>query len=136
MFSFFLFFYLSLFSFFFLSKKLFFSSSILGSHMSSPTISLRVRLVGGVEKWKTKNGERIEKWADRKFLVFSHMCLVERMERYRDRKLEKWNWSKLTIMFLLNKTKGNTIFYTHLFIKKIMYGHFTFFFNYYFKGTG
>ena len=39
-------------------------------------------------------------------------------------------------MFLLNKTKGNTIFYTHLFIKKIMYGHFTFFFNYYFKGTG
>ena len=31
-------------------------------------------------------------------------------------------------MFLLNKTKGNTIFYTHLFIKKIMYGHFTFFF--------
>ena len=39
-------------------------------------------------------------------------------------------------MFLLNKTKGNTIFYTHLFIKKIMFGHFTFFFNYYFKGTG
>ena len=39
-------------------------------------------------------------------------------------------------MFLLNKTKGNTIFYTHLFIKKFMYGHFTFFFNYYFKGTG
>ena len=30
-------------------------------------------------------------------------------------------------MFLLNKTKGNTIFYTHLFIKKFMYGHFTFF---------
>ena len=37
-------------------------------------------------------------------------------------------------MFLLNKTKGNTIFYTHLFILKIMYGHFTFL-NYYFKGT-
>ena len=55
-FSFFLFFYLSLslFFFFFWSKKLFFSSSILGSHMSSPTISLRVHLVGGVEKWEDK----------------------------------------------------------------------------------
>ena len=31
--------------------------------------------------------EKIEKWEDRKDLVFSHMCLVERMDKWRDEKL-------------------------------------------------
>ena len=43
-------------------------------------LTFRVRLVGGLEKWE-----------DRKYLVFSHMCLVERMEKMRDRKLWKMN---------------------------------------------
>ena len=39
-------------------------------------ISLRVRLVGGVEKWE-----------DRKGLVFSHVCLVGGMEKWEGGKL-------------------------------------------------
>ena len=37
-----------------------------------------------MEKWK--NG-RIEKWKDRKYLVFSRICLVWRIEKWRDEKL-------------------------------------------------
>ena len=41
-------------------------------------------------EWKSgriENGERIEKWKDRKDLVFSHMCLVGRVEKWKDGKL-------------------------------------------------
>ena len=39
-------------------------------------------LIGGVEKWVDK------KWGvDRRNLVFSHLYLVERMEKWRDEKL-------------------------------------------------
>ena len=41
-------------------------------------------------EWKggrIENGERIEKWKDRKDLVFSHMCLVGRVEKWKDGKL-------------------------------------------------
>ena len=34
-----------------------------------------------------ENREIIEKREDGKYLVFSHICLVERMEKWRDRKL-------------------------------------------------
>ena len=34
-----------------------------------------------------ENGEGIEKSKDRKDLVFSHLCLVKKMEKWRDRKL-------------------------------------------------
>ena len=61
-----------------------------------------------------ENNEGIERWDDKRDLVFSHMCLVERIEKWRNRKLiylvgekkwedEKWNWYKLTHMFLLKK---------------------------------
>ena len=61
-----------------------------------------------------ENNEGIERWDDKRDLVFSHMCLVGRMEKLRNRKLiylvgekkwedEKWNWYKLTHMFLLKK---------------------------------
>ena len=43
-----------------------------------------------VGKWKSgriENGERIEKWTDRKDLVFSYMCLVGRVKKWRDGKL-------------------------------------------------
>ena len=61
-----------------------------------------------------QNNEGIERWDDKRDLVFSHMCLVGRMEKWRNRKLiylvgekkwedEKWNWYKLTYMFLLKK---------------------------------
>ena len=41
-------------------------------------------------EWKTRrieNEEKIEKWKDRKDLVFSHVCLVDRVEKWRDGKL-------------------------------------------------
>ena len=57
----------------------------------------------------------IEKWENRKDLVLS--CVWLRGWKSREiENYEKWNWYKFTIMSLLNKTKGNTIFYTHLFI--------------------
>ena len=34
-----------------------------------------------------ENREMIEKWKDRKDLVFSYLCLVGMMEMWRDRKL-------------------------------------------------
>ena len=43
-----------------------------------------------LEGWKRgsiENDEGIEKWEDRKDLVFFHMRLVERMEKLRDGKL-------------------------------------------------
>ena len=36
---------------------------------------------------RIENGEMIEKWNDRKNLVFSHMCLVGRIEKWRDENL-------------------------------------------------
>ena len=36
---------------------------------------------------KIENGEIIEKWNDKKDLIFSCMCLVERVEKWRDGKL-------------------------------------------------
>ena len=36
---------------------------------------------------RIENGEMIEKWEDRKNLVFSHICLVERIEKWRNEKL-------------------------------------------------
>ena len=47
---------------------------ILSVHLLA--ITIRVHLVGGVEKWEDK------KWGeDRKDLVFSHLYLVGRMEK-------------------------------------------------------
>ena len=43
-----------------------------------------------LDEWKSgriENRERIEKFKDRKDLVFSHMCLVGRVEKWRDEKL-------------------------------------------------
>ena len=34
-----------------------------------------------------KNGEGIKKWEDKKDLVFSHMCLVGRIEKWGEGKL-------------------------------------------------
>ena len=48
---------------------------------------LRVCLVGGVEKWEDRNGERMEKWEDKKDFNFPHLCLVGRMEKWKDEKL-------------------------------------------------
>ena len=43
---------------------------------------LRVRLVGGVEKW---NDGKL--WEDGKYLVFPRVCLIGRMENWEDGKL-------------------------------------------------
>ena len=64
----------------------------------------------------------MEKWEDRKELVFPHLCLVRHVEKWKDEKkfylvgkknrtMEKKDWYKFTIISLLNKTKGNTFFY-------------------------
>lgn len=45
---------------------------------------------GGMEKWGIKNDEGMEKWGDRKDLVSFHVCLVGRMEKWRDEKLLFW----------------------------------------------
>ena len=42
-----------------------------------------------LEWWKSEmieNVEKIEKWEDRKYLIFSDMSLVGRMEKWRDEK--------------------------------------------------
>ena len=56
-------------------------------------VSLRVCLVGGVEKWEDeklvgwwKSG-RMEKWEDRKDLVIPYMCLVGGVEKWKGGKL-------------------------------------------------
>ena len=52
-----------------------------------------------MEEWKSgriENEEMIEKRKDRKYLVFSHMCLVDRVEKWRDEKL---------FCFIENKSK-------------------------------
>ena len=36
-----------------------------------------------MEKWN----DRIEKWKDRKYLIFPHVCLVGEMEKWKDGKL-------------------------------------------------
>ena len=46
------------------------------SVLKSCPYCLRVRLVGGVEKWE-----------DRKYLVFFHVCLVGEMKKWEDGKL-------------------------------------------------
>ena len=38
------------------------------------------------ESGKIENGKVVENWNDRNNLVFSRMCLVERMEKWRDEK--------------------------------------------------
>ena len=43
-----------------------------------------------LEKWKSekmKNDRRMEKWEDRKYLVFPLVCLVERVEKWKGGKL-------------------------------------------------
>ena len=43
-----------------------------------------------MEEWKSgkvENCGKMEKWEDRKDLVFPHLCLVGRMEKQRDGKL-------------------------------------------------
>ena len=43
-----------------------------------------------LKEWKSErieNWEKIEKWKSRRDLVFSHLCLVGRMEKWRDGKL-------------------------------------------------
>ena len=45
-------------------------------------LELRVRLVGGVEKWEDE-----KLWEDRKYLVFSLVCLVGRVEKWESGKL-------------------------------------------------
>ena len=43
-----------------------------------------------MEEWKNgriENRERIEKWKNRKDLVFSHICLIGRIEKWKDEKL-------------------------------------------------
>ena len=41
---------------------------------------------GECKSGRIENGERIEKWKDRKDLVFSYMCLVGRVKKWRDGK--------------------------------------------------
>ena len=43
--------------------------------------------MGGWKSGRIENCGRMEKWKDRKDLVFSHLCLVGRVEKWRDRKL-------------------------------------------------
>ena len=45
------------------------------------SFSIRVHLVGGVEIGRIKIEKEIEKWEDRRNLVFSHVCLVGRIEK-------------------------------------------------------
>ena len=47
---------------------------------------LRVRLIGGVEKWKDRKGERMKKQENRKDFNFSHLYLVGMVEKWKDRK--------------------------------------------------
>ena len=50
-----------------------------------------------LKQWKSRrieNGEEIEKWEDRRDLVFSHLCLVERMKKWRDEKFICLVWKK------------------------------------------
>ena len=48
---------------------------------------LRVRLIGGVKKWKDRNGERMKKRENRKYFNFPHLYLVGMVEKWKDRKL-------------------------------------------------
>ena len=49
--------------------------------------TLRVCLVGRIKSGRIENGEMMEKWEDRKDFSFPHLCLVGRVEKWRDGKL-------------------------------------------------
>ena len=49
--------------------------------MLRSVIFLRIRLVGRLGSEKIENEEEIEKWKERRDLVFSHMYLIRRMEK-------------------------------------------------------
>ena len=66
-------------------------------HKKKCFLSLMVHLVGGVEKWE-----------DKRDLVFSHMCLSERVEKWKDR---RESWYKFTIMSQLGKTQINALYF-------------------------
>ena len=101
-----------------------FATFYIFTHIETPLGSI------WLEKWKSgriENWEGIEKWEDRRNLVFSYFCLVERVEKWREGKLiylvkkkneriEKWSWYKFIIMSLLNKTKKQ-----HIFLAKILF---------------
>jgi len=62
-----------------------------GSWLRMPR-ELSLRALGSVwlEEWKSErieNEKGMEKWDDRRDLVFFHLCLVGRMEKWRDGKL-------------------------------------------------
>ena len=43
--------------------------------------------MGGWKSEKVENRGRIEKWEDRNVFTFLHLCLVERVEKWRNEKL-------------------------------------------------
>ena len=54
--------------------------------MLRSVIFLRIRLVGRLGSERVENEEEIEKWKERRDLVFSHMYLVGKMKKWRDEK--------------------------------------------------
>ena len=46
--------------------------------------------MGGWKSERIENIGRMEKWEDRKVFSFPHLCLVERVEKWRDGKLLVW----------------------------------------------
>ena len=39
-------------------------------------------MVEGVEKWEDENCEKMEKWEDRKYLVFFLVCLIGEVKKW------------------------------------------------------
>ena len=71
------------------------------------TIALRIYLVRGVKKWEERKWEGIEKWEDKRDLLFYHLYLVRRMEKLRDGKLRVC----MVIVFSLYLLFSKIIFY-------------------------
>ena len=77
----FFFFFLTI-DFYTLNNKQLFHSTCLSIFIIFSLSSLRVCLVGGVEKWEDR-----KLWENGKHLVFSHVCLVGGMEKWEGGKL-------------------------------------------------
>ena len=66
----------------YLSSNTHYAPTVKRTNPNSTRKKLRVRLDGGVEKWKDE-----KLWEDGKYLVFPLMCLVEGVEKWEGEKV-------------------------------------------------
>ena len=63
---------------------------------------IRVNLTEDIKKWGIENGEMIENWNDKKYYNFLSLCLVGRIEKWKDRIYSLYKFILIVISLLYN----------------------------------